>query len=77
MVPGVLETESKDGTPWGDEIDCANARLIAAAPELFEALENLIIGIGMGLGRSHRPRQNSNCKSKRRINHVILDNLKG
>jgi len=39
LHPGVLATESSDGTPWGDKIDQANARLISAAPELLELIE--------------------------------------
>lgn len=36
LEPGVLITDYTDGTPWGDKIDKANARLIAAAPDLLE-----------------------------------------
>ena len=39
LVPGILLTDGTDGTPYGDEIDRANARLIAAAPDLPEALK--------------------------------------
>lgn len=39
LVPGILLTDGTDGTPYGDEIDRANARLIAAAPDLLEALK--------------------------------------
>jgi hypothetical protein len=39
LAPGVLITTATDGTPWGDEIDKANARLIAAAPEILDALK--------------------------------------
>lgn len=39
LSPGVLLTSDKTGTPWGDETDRANARLIAAAPLLLAALE--------------------------------------
>lgn len=39
LHPGILATDLSDGTPWGDEIDRANARLIAAAPDLLEALK--------------------------------------
>lgn len=38
LSPGVLLTSLPDGTPWGDEIDQANARLIAAAPEMAQLL---------------------------------------
>ena len=34
LSPGVLLTDERDGTPWGDTIDQANAALIAAAPDL-------------------------------------------
>jgi hypothetical protein len=34
LGPGVLLTDERDGTPWGDTIDQANARLIAMAPDL-------------------------------------------
>ncbi len=34
VAPGVLLTDEKDGTPWGDTIDQANSRLIAMAPDL-------------------------------------------
>jgi len=39
IAPGVLLTSETDGTPWGDEIDKANARLITAAPELLRMLK--------------------------------------
>ena len=39
LSPGVLMADGTDGTPSGDSIDRANARLIAAAPEMYEALE--------------------------------------
>ncbi len=39
LRPGILASSFIDGTPWGDAIDQANARLIAAAPDLLEALE--------------------------------------
>jgi hypothetical protein len=41
LGPGVLIVEDgmTDGTPGGDSIDRANAHLIAAAPELLEALK--------------------------------------
>lgn len=39
LSPGVMLVEGSDGTPGGDEIDRANARLIAAAPDLLEASE--------------------------------------
>ena len=41
LSPGVLMVDGQDGTPGGDEIDRANARLIAAAPKLQTALEDL------------------------------------
>ena len=34
LGPGVLLTDERDGTPWGDTIDQTNAALIAAAPAL-------------------------------------------
>lgn len=37
LSPGILTKDTPDGSPWGDEIDRANAHLIAAAPELYEA----------------------------------------
>lgn len=42
LSPGILATALPDGTPWGDDIDKANARLIAAAPDLLEALKNTL-----------------------------------
>ena len=45
LGPGVLIAEGTDGTPDGDEIDRANAQLIAKAPtviaELIEQVERL------------------------------------
>ena len=41
LAPGVLITDYESGTPWGDEIDRANARLISQAPVMAEALEKL------------------------------------
>ena len=38
LGPGVLLTDERDGTPWGDTIDQTNAALIAAAPALAAAL---------------------------------------
>jgi hypothetical protein len=38
LGPGVLLTDERDGTPWGDAIDQTNAALIAAAPALAAAL---------------------------------------
>jgi hypothetical protein len=38
LAPGILLPDTESGTPGGDEIDRANARLIAAAPDLLEAL---------------------------------------
>lgn len=38
LSPGILTKDTADGTPFGDEIDKANAHLIAAAPELYELL---------------------------------------
>jgi hypothetical protein len=35
LSPGVLIADGTDGTPGGDELDRANARLIAAAPDLY------------------------------------------
>lgn len=42
LSPGILTKDTADGTPFGDEIDKANAHLIAAAPELYEALYRLV-----------------------------------
>ena len=44
LDPGILIIEGgmTDGTPDGDEIDRANARLIAAAPDLLEALKEAL-----------------------------------
>lgn len=38
LGPGVLLTDERDGTPWGDTLDQTNAALIAAAPALAAAL---------------------------------------
>lgn len=38
LSPGVLTKDTADGTPWGDEIDRANAHMIAAAPDLYGAV---------------------------------------
>lgn len=38
LGPGVLLTDERDGTPWGDTIDQTNAALIASAPQLAAAL---------------------------------------
>lgn len=38
LDPGIMIAYGGDGTPGGDEIDRANAHLIAAAPDLYEAL---------------------------------------
>lgn len=38
LSPGVLITSYTDGTPGGDEIDQANARFIAAAPQAMRDL---------------------------------------
>ena len=46
LGPGVLLTDYADGTPDGDELDRANARLIAAAPELLECLKAAMQIIG-------------------------------
>lgn len=53
LAPGILLTALTDGTPWGDEIDRANAHLIATAPDLYDALKALldryiIMGCGEG-----------------------------
>ncbi len=37
--PGILLSFGVDGTPFGDNIDKANDRLIAAAPNLLDTLE--------------------------------------
>lgn len=41
LSPGILTKDTADGTPFGDEIDKANAHLIAAAPELYEKLAKI------------------------------------
>ncbi|AEY69679.1 hypothetical protein V19_10 [Brucella phage V_19] len=41
LSPGILTKDTADGTPFGDEIDRANAHLIAAAPELYRNLEEV------------------------------------
>lgn len=41
VSPGVLLADGPDGTPSGDEIDRANARLIAAAPEMHATILTL------------------------------------
>lgn len=51
LSPGVLTTNLTDGTPWGDEIDRANARLIAAAPEMLEALKLARDALGANAAR--------------------------
>lgn len=43
LAPGILATDMTDGTPWGDEIDQANAALIAAAPDLLKALKAMVL----------------------------------
>lgn len=43
--PGVLLSDGNSGTPGGDEIDRANAALIAAAPDLAEALSTAMIAL--------------------------------
>jgi len=40
LSPGVLMVDGQDGTPGGDEIHRANARLIAAAPDLLAAVKD-------------------------------------
>lgn len=42
LTPGILIAEGNDGTPGGDKIDRANARLIAAAPDFAEAARRLL-----------------------------------
>lgn len=52
LTPGVMTKDNRDGTPWGDEIDQANARLIAAAPDLLDALiaaDGLLLSLGHSL----------------------------
>lgn len=39
LGPGVLLVDGSDGTPDGDEIDQANARLIAQSPRMAEAMQ--------------------------------------
>lgn len=55
LSPGILISDASDGTPGGDEHDQANARLIAAAPDLLEALIALKAGAvlpgGVNLGQ--------------------------
>jgi hypothetical protein len=48
LVPGVLAICNTDGTPGDDVIDRANARLIAAAPDLLAALEGLFLLLDAG-----------------------------
>lgn len=41
-LSGVIQTDLHDGTPWSpDRIDQANARLIAAAPDLLAEVKEL------------------------------------
>ena len=42
LSPGILTTDGTDGTPWGDELDQAHARMISATPDLFEACGALV-----------------------------------
>ena len=41
LSPGVLLADEADGTPWGDGVDRANARLIAMAPDLAKEVVRL------------------------------------
>ena len=43
VAPGVLLADGLDGTPDGDEIDRANAALIAAAPDLYRIVTELVV----------------------------------
>jgi hypothetical protein len=67
LGPGVLLVDGSDGTPDGDEIDRANARLIALSPDLARlAIEagdaiNALSGVmttmeGLGHGPFHYER---------------------
>lgn len=53
LAPGVLLSDGTSGTPGGDSIDRANARLISAAPDLVEAVERAIQFIENGLETRH------------------------
>ena len=42
LAPGVLLADCNSGTPGGDEIDRANARLIAVAPDMLALLKMIV-----------------------------------
>lgn len=52
LAPGVLIADGNDGTPGGDEMDRANANLIAAAPDLLNACEEAFDFLGGADGAS-------------------------